>query len=478
MSEAQSKGVPAGVELHEDKYHVGTLAYTGWGLVRLFCWLLWGDLVWTLMEAVVPNVLPLKLGELKAEWLIPIFQATIPAVLVVALCPVISFRSDRYRSRLGRRIPYLLWTTPLLSVCLMLFGLSDILGHSLYGPVTKFLGIHITENTMILVLMALFLIGWRFGETYANTIYWYLFNDVVPHGRLAQFNSLFRVVGNLVGIAYWKWVFPKSMEHFAYIFVGAGALYLFGFGLMCLKVKEGEYPPPPENVDKRRGLISSIRTYAKECFTHKFYWYFFLMNAFFSVSWLAGQSYNLLRNTESLKLDMQTLGDLGSWTLVATLVMLPPLGWLADKLNPIRVFVVMGFVLFVNPLINCVFIFWDFGPSVNLIILYVLALVILPFDAMQDTVTMPMYMRLLPKDRYGQFASANGTLRALARIGLSLLVAPVWYILIKAFGRDMAFRMFPLWTIVLQVPALVCLVLLYREWKHLGGKDNYVPPQV
>ena len=332
---------PADVVTHEDKYRVGTLKYTGWGLVRLFCWLLWGDVVWTLMEMVVPRMLPLKLGKMNAEWLIPIFQVTIPAVLVFALCPIISFRSDRYRSRLGRRIPYLLWTTPLLSACLMLFGLSDLLGHSLYGPVTRLLGISITQNTLILVLMALFLIGYRFGETYANTIYWYLFNDVVPHGRLAQFNSLSRVVGTLTGMAYNKWVFPHALDYFAHVFVGAGALYLFGFMLMCLKVKEGRYPPSPENVDGRKGIVSSIKTYAKECFSHKFYWYFFLTNTLLSVSWMAGACYELLRNKESLQLDMQTLGDLGFWTGFATLVMLPLLGWLADKLNPIRVFVVV-----------------------------------------------------------------------------------------------------------------------------------------
>jgi hypothetical protein len=42
----------------------------------------------------------------------------------------------------------------------------------------------------------------------------------------------------------------------------------------------------------------------------------------------------------------------------------------------------------------------------------------------------------------------------------------------------MALRMYPLWTIAFQVPALVFLLLLYREWKRLGGKDNYVPPGV
>jgi maltose/moltooligosaccharide transporter len=278
-------------------------------------------------------------------------------------------------------------------------------------------------------------------------------------------------------MAFLEWIRPNYKEWFAYIFIGAGALYLFGFGVMCLMVREGGYPPPPENVDKRKGIISSIRTYARECFTHKFYWYFFLMNTFFAVASLSG-TYGGLRDNFSLDLDLHVLGRMGVWMGVVTLVILPFLGWLADKLNPIRVFMAMSFILFLNPIINCVFIFRDFGKTGNTYFLYALSLVILPFDSMLDTVGSPMYMRLLPKERYGQFSSANAALRALVRIGMSVVVAVVWTYLIDAVGENMAYRLWPVWTIIFQIPALVCLALLYREWKRLGGKDNYVPPQV
>lgn len=459
-------------------YKVGTLTYTKYGLVKLFVWLLWGDLVWTLMERVLPGVLPLKMGEMNAEGWVPFFQTTIPSILVFTLCPIISFRSDRYRSRFGRRIPYLLWTTPILSVFLMLFGLSDALGHSLYAPVTNALGVSITENSLTLVLMGLCIVGWRFGETYANTIYWYLFNDVVPRDQLAKFNSAFRFVGAGTGMLYSYFIFPKSLQYFSYIFIGAGALYLFGFMLMCLMVKEGQYPPPPENIDKRKGFISSVKTYAKECFTHKFYWYFFLMNSFIALSFVMGASYNVLRNRDSLKIDMDTLGKLDTVTQFVIFILLPLCGWLADKVNPIRVFAVLTFVMFLNPISQCVFLFKDFGPKGNTLFLLVQAIVILPFDTLMDTVTQPMYMRLLPKERYGQFASANGTMRAGVRIVLGLLAGPLMAWWIVQFGKDMAYRMFPIWTIAFQIPALVCVVLLYREWKRLGGAKAYAPPAI
>src|SRR3954451_24127523 len=86
-------------------YRVGTLTYTKWGLVTVFFWMLWGDLVWTLMEQVFPTSMPLQLGRLKVppEW-IAIMMNTVAYVVTTAMVPAISFRSDRTRTRWGRRI--------------------------------------------------------------------------------------------------------------------------------------------------------------------------------------------------------------------------------------------------------------------------------------------------------------------------------------------------------------------------------------
>ena len=52
-------------------YHCGTLTYTKAGLFAIFAWLLWGDFCITLMEAVVPSVLPLKLKSLGcSNWML------------------------------------------------------------------------------------------------------------------------------------------------------------------------------------------------------------------------------------------------------------------------------------------------------------------------------------------------------------------------------------------------------------------------
>ncbi len=87
-------------------YHCGPLTYTKAGLAILFAWLLWGDFCFTLMEAVVPNILPLKLKALGASnTTMAVILSALPSVLTMTICPYVSSTSDRHRGRWGRRIP-------------------------------------------------------------------------------------------------------------------------------------------------------------------------------------------------------------------------------------------------------------------------------------------------------------------------------------------------------------------------------------
>ena len=40
-------------------YHCGTLDYTRKTLIYLFIWMLWGDFCYTMMEMLIPTLLPL-----------------------------------------------------------------------------------------------------------------------------------------------------------------------------------------------------------------------------------------------------------------------------------------------------------------------------------------------------------------------------------------------------------------------------------
>ena len=104
----------------------GTLVYTKVGLLMLFTWLLWGDFCYTLMESVVPSILPLKLKALGApNWLMGLILTTAPCGVAMTVGPWVSFKSDRFRSRWGRRLPFIIATMPFLCLFLALLGWSD-----------------------------------------------------------------------------------------------------------------------------------------------------------------------------------------------------------------------------------------------------------------------------------------------------------------------------------------------------------------
>ena len=72
------------------EYQVGTLTYTRLGLFMIFVWLLWGDLVWSLMEMIFPASMPLQLDRLGVpkEW-IGYMMGTAGAVINMTFVPVV-----------------------------------------------------------------------------------------------------------------------------------------------------------------------------------------------------------------------------------------------------------------------------------------------------------------------------------------------------------------------------------------------------
>ena len=404
---------------------VGTLKYSVFGLFMLFIWLLWGDFIWTLLDGQLPNILPLKLKDLGASDTVMVFlNKTLAYAVTFIFAPIISFRSDRYRSRWGRRIPFLFWSTPFVGLFLILIGYYDSVTNWFLGTreIITFLGWPLDRAFITLLIFAALLIGFDIANIFVNTVYWYLFNDFVPEQNLSRFMSFFRMKGILSKMIYSKYIFPVSLEYFREVFVIGGIAYVTGFILMCIFIREGKYPPPPENTDKKVGLFSDIKTFCKECFTHRFYWYFFLTSTF---SFLASQAlvFSVLRNRDSLHLNLQDIGNIVFYTAPISFLLQYPSGWLADKYHPLRIYLAASLLVICSNMAECVFIFKDFGPADNLTLLYAISFISVPFFAIQDAAGIPMFMRLLPRERYGQFSSANAMIRSFAMIFGSILAA-------------------------------------------------------
>lgn len=463
-------------EMNLGHLKIGTLQYTKASLMTLFFWLLWGDFCFTLMESVIPSILPLKLESLNSpNWLLSLIVTTIPSMMNFMINPIVSFRSDRYRSRWGRRIPFLLVATPFVTLFLILLGFSEEIGTALHRSIISSFG-SFSPSMTILALIALMMACFQFFNMFVSSVYYYLFKDVVPDAYLGRSLALFRVFGAVAGFVYNFFIFPYAKFHMTAIFVGAAALYFVGFMAMCLKVREGDYPQPPPNTEGKQGIVMGMKTYFRECFSHKFYWHFFLMNAFFQLSYCMN-AYNVLYSL-SMGLTMKQVGFIGGLVSVITVILLYPAGIISDRFHPLRVMVgaMIGTVLLMP--IGFIYLFYDFSPDRVFVLLCIQNSLILPIGVLYVASALPAYMKLLPKDRYGQFGSADAMVRSFITI-IGSIGAGLFMDLMKDVcgGSNFYYRFIPFWNIVCQLIGLWFMIYLYRGWKKQGGLENYSPPK-
>ncbi len=455
-------------------YRCGSLTYTPRHLAVLFFWLLWGDFCYVLMESVTAPIMQLKfkaLGASNTE--MGLLLATIPATMGAFLNPVISFRSDRFRSRWGRRIPFLLATLPFLAVCLVLLGLGDRIGlwiHGLIGGESSLARVTIWTFAVLLMLFTFF-------NTFVNSVFWYLFNDVVPEVLLARFMSWFRVFGMASGALYSVFIFPHSGSHVTEIMCGAAVLYAVGFTLMCLNVKEGDYPPPPLNDGGGSGAVAGARTYIRECHSLPHYWYLWAATCINSIGAGIGM-YSLFMN-QKLGLSLEQIGEIGGAMGLVGAVSILASGWLADRYHPLRV-VLAGAILSLAILLpaNLLWLFWV--PSSNQTVFWLSILMAVglsaPISALSGVMDPPLLMRLFPRSRYGQFCSANNLWRTLGAVIGVPLAGLFIDLMIRLVGEAQAYFWLPVWQMCFAIPSLGFLLLLYRSWKRYGGDQGYQAP--
>ncbi|MBL8029561.1 MAG: MFS transporter [Fibrobacteres bacterium] len=455
---------------------VGSLSYTKPKLAILFFWLLWGDFCFMLMENLVPSILPLKFKELGASNVsVGMILTTLPMLINTVFNPIISFKSDRHRGRFGRRIPFILFTLPLLTICLVALGFSDQWGFKLHSRFSGHLG-SLTPTTAALIVMGAVMVCFAFFNTFVNSVFWYLFNDVVPEHLLGRFMAWFRMV-SVASVSFYNFfIFKHAESHYTTIFVGAAALYLIGFGLMCLNVKEGTYPPPPPYIKGETGALAAIKTYGKECLGLKHYWFVFLSSMCMAVGYSAYTFWIYLYQATGLSLEQ--IGNVtGVFNISMAIVMLFT-GWLADKYHPIRIVMIglLFFLVIVMP-VSMVWFFWQPSQqSAYYFWMFLMGGLTAPALALIQMNDPSMFMRVFPRDRYGQYCSANALLRSLSLIISGLLLGWGLDTVKSHYGEKTAYFCLPIWQFIFYGLMLAAVIALYKSWKKYGGDESYVPP--
>lgn len=436
-------------------WKVGTLTYTLGSLGFIFAVLLLGDLIWAFRERSVSTVVRVVFKQYGASNFVNgLLIASVPSAIGLALVPIISFYSDRFRSRFGRRIPYLLITTPIV--------VAGMLGMAYSKTVSDWLHLETfgIQNATLL-LLGVFWTLFEFGAIAGNAIFTALINDVVPREVMGRFYGYFRMVSLAAGMIFNWYLLEPSRQHYAWLFIGIGLLYGAGFTIMCFLVKEGEYPPPP--TAERKGFFANFKTYFVECYSKPYY---LLVFFFFMV---AGKAFIPI-NTFSI-LYAQTFGeDLSAYGKCITIsffisfCLSSYLGVLADKFHPLRCAIVtMGIYG-----VSCLVTGWLIRDQFTFLAAELTHCVV---SGAYFTLTMSLPMRLFPRSRFAQFASAGGLIGGITQI----VSVPIVGKILDATGNN--YRLTFYMSGIIAFLAMFAAIWLYREFKKFGGVSGYIAPE-
>lgn len=424
--------------------------------------MLWGDFAWQLKERSATPVVQIMLRKFEAsDFLTGLFLLSLPNVIGLVLGTYISYRSDRHRGRWGRRIPYLLVTSPVATLAMYGLAFSPVIG----AWVNSHLGLGPGRlNFTIILVMGLSWTVFEFATVTANAVFGGLINDVVPRELIGRFFGMFRAVSLLSGMLFNYFLIGHAAEFFRPILVGIGTLYGAGVMVMCLMVKEGDYPPPEEGTAGGLGnFVAALRSYWRDCFSRPYYWWVFCAMA---LGGLASAPVNLFSvyAAQTFGMPMGTYGKYLMVTYACSFVLAYPLGWLADRFHPVRMAIA---AMTTYGLVMAVGFFTTAGPQSFGLLLLLHGVI----GGCYFTGAAAMGQMLFPKLKFAQFAAAVALITALA----SIVLGPVLGDLLDHLGHDYRYT-FALGSVFGWLAVFTTLVV-WRRFVALGGPRGYVAPE-
>ncbi len=449
-----------GAGIKDEVFVAGKLQYTKLGLISLFAWLCWGAFCFNLFERVTTTLLPLQLRSIGASTTtMAVIMTVIPGILGMLIGAPVSYKSDRCTHRWGRRRPFIIYTMPFLCLFMVSLGFTEDLADFIRN--WAFLKQYSYSPYVVTLAVVGFLVfGYRVFNEFVDSVWWYLFRDVVPEKMLARFMGLTRIMGITASLLWSIYVFPHVETHAKEIYIVMCLLYLFGFGLMCWRVKEERHEPTEEEAaELKPSVIQQVRNYTRECFGHPIYIWHYVGSAFDYFG--NGLTFLSLLFAKQLGISFQQLGIFYAVTSLVDIIAAYPCGWFADRFHPVRLKIVVGAIAMVSPLLG--YFFYQDWPSFML-----LGLLWLVPNQVSQAAGSVLGMRIFPKKRYGQFASCDGLVKQVAKMLGALAGAAI-------LDRIQDYRFYLIFNGGLNSFTILTTFVVYYYWKKLGA-DNYVAP--
>lgn len=438
------------------EYTVGTLHYRLPKLLAVCIYLLWGGFFYSMLSYVlIPTLLPLALNRFGAGGaLIGLICGSIPAAMNMVMSPVLGASSDRMRSRWGRRIPYLMFSVPFVTVFMVMVGWTPEIAGRLHRTLPGGL---ISPGGLGIMLICVGSVLFQFFNLIVGNIYYWLMPDVLPHCVIGRFFSLVNVVIALAGFVFNYFLLRYARDYAPWVFTLVGILFLASFLPVCLLVKEGEYPPPPPMSDRKTAwyvrLAQSIARYCSECFGKAFFVVFFTGTALNQVSTACRNMFNPLFATRELGLTEEQFGrimGIGSLCSIGAMLLA---GYLIDKWHPLRVYILTGFIIIFLNIFGYFFVV-DYSTFL------VVGILVVIIYSLQNLTGLPMMVALMPEERFGQFASANSLVNCL----LMILANYLGGVAVDLWG----YRFMFIWDFIFTVFAMGAMAYVYLAWRRNG----------
>lgn len=419
---------------------------TAAGLAALFFWLFVGDLSIAVRDrAALPSGLELLHRNAASDTTTSLMLSTVPALLSLLLVPFIGYHSDRFRSRWGRRRPFLLAIAPVGCVAMLGLAFSPSLGawtDAALGALSPGL------RTCKLGYFCLFWAVFECAAISVASLFTGLVNDVVPQRVLGRFYAGLRIVGLGAGIAFNTWVFALTDQYLFEILLAIGFGFVLPIVLMCLMIKEAPYVPDPALARAARRTLVVPPNHILECFAHRPYLWavaaFMLASVTFSPFTTFCQYYAQVSG-----ISKATLGSLTAYGYAISIASAFGIGWLVDRFGAVRVSTIVMGVYFMAVAAGYLLL----TDAISFRVFY-MAHVILSGAYYTAAASMPM--ALFPSAQFVQYNSTKDLMVVFGSILVSSLQGPI----LDMSGHD--YHLTLLSGALFSLLSLACLARLQR----------------
>jgi maltose/moltooligosaccharide transporter len=263
------------------------------------------SIVWPIFNSLIPPFL----ADLGLSTLVVGFILTWDNILNMFLQPWIGARSDRTRSRFGRRKPWLMLGAPLAAVFFMLVPF-------------------VRDN---FVLIALAILGTNIGMALFRSPTVAYLGDLFKPGERSKANGVINLMGGLGGAAalFGGGALYKLGVPLPFI-VGAGVM-LIAIVIVIIAVREPEYEAPVMVSEKQPGVLDNLREVARRSDRSGL----FLLGAIFAwfVGWNAMEAFFTLYARDVLGISEGTGTQMLTAFAAALILFAIPSGLIATKIG-------------------------------------------------------------------------------------------------------------------------------------------------